>query len=898
LPLFDPKAEAEAIASRPEQRLDPGVVVRRVGDMVGRRRELRLSMPTLRDPERAGVVLHGMGGVGKSTLAAEVMHCLGAEGFVLASLAGRIEVDPLLSEVGQRLSGYARVQRLDERHPIREVARLLREPKELWRDRLDALVSDVLGEVPLALLLDNFEDNLDGGAVKDAALAELLALWAVSPGRSRLVLTCRYPFVLPEEAQAALELVHLGPLSFAETRKLILRLPGLNALPVSDQRRIYEDVGGHPRALEYLDALLGGGKARFTDVQKRLNAALANRGVKDPSRWCADTAGGLDAALAETVTLASGDVLLDDLLAEVEAQPLAKRLLLGASVYRMPVDETGLAWTVATPAERQAQIERVHQAWTEAQQHGQQLDLSPTEIEQYRRDIQEHRRPPIEVPEAFADACRLLGNLTLLSPVRYADDELQRFLVHRWTAGALQRRASEEERRAAHRAAADYWYWRQVKLAQSREQAIEDLLEVRFHHQAAGDRDMAVEVTGWICSQLYTLGAWEREQVLLMETLAWLPEQSAKAAAVQHQLGTVAHARGELDEALQRWRQSLAIEEQLGDRAGMASSYRHLGIVAQDRGDWDEALQWYRQSLAIFEQLGDRSGMAKSYHQLGMVAKNRGELDEALDWYRKALAIFEELGDRAGMAAPYFHLGTVAQARGDWDEALDWYRKALAIFEELGDRTRIATSYHQLGTVAQARGELDEALDWGRKALAMKEQLGHLSGLATSYHQLGNVAYLRGELDEALDWGRKALAIDEQLGHRSGLATSYHQLGIVAQARGDWDEALDWCRKALAIFEELGDRAHIASALSQIGILHTEGGDPAIGLFFNVQSLALRSQIRSPEIHIDLHWLARQREMLGQDRFRTLLIELLGEDGAATVEQWLRQQPQKSAAGT
>ena len=153
----------------------------------------------------------------------------------------------------------------------------MREPKEPWRDRLDALLSDVLGEVPLALLLDNFEDNLVDGTVADEALATLLALWVASPGRSRLVFTCRYPFVLPDEAQAALEFVHLGPLSFAETRKLILRLPGLKALPTADQRRVYEEVGGHPRALEYLDALLSGGKARFPDVQKRLNAPWRSR---------------------------------------------------------------------------------------------------------------------------------------------------------------------------------------------------------------------------------------------------------------------------------------------------------------------------------------------------------------------------------------------------------------------------------------------------------------------------------------------------------------------------------------------------------------------------------------------------------------------------------------------
>ena len=44
-------------------------------------------------------------------------------------------------------------------------------------------------------------------------------------------------------------------------------------------------------------------------------------------------------------------------------------------------------------------------------------------------------------------------------------------------------------------------------------------------------------------------------------------------------------------------------------------------MTAQDRGRLDEAEDWYRKSLAIDEELGDRRGMASGYHQLGMTAQ-------------------------------------------------------------------------------------------------------------------------------------------------------------------------------------------------------------------------------------------------------------------------------------
>ena len=54
----------------------------------------------------------------------------------------------------------------------------------------------------------------------------------------------------------------------------------------------------------------------------------------------------------------------------------------------------------------------------------------------------------------------------------------------------------------------------------------------------------------------------------------------------------------------------------------MAITYHQLGITAQDRGRLDEADDWYRKSLAINEELGDRPGMALTYAQLGLLAED------------------------------------------------------------------------------------------------------------------------------------------------------------------------------------------------------------------------------------------------------------------------------------
>jgi hypothetical protein len=69
----------------------------------------------------------------------------------------------------------------------------------------------------------------------------------------------------------------LGPLSATETRKLIWSLPELDRLTDDEANRAWRMVGGHPRSLEYLDALLSRGEGRYPDITTRLGKAVSQQ---------------------------------------------------------------------------------------------------------------------------------------------------------------------------------------------------------------------------------------------------------------------------------------------------------------------------------------------------------------------------------------------------------------------------------------------------------------------------------------------------------------------------------------------------------------------------------------------------------------------------------------------
>ncbi len=187
----------------------------------------------------------------------------------------------------------------------------------------------------------------------------------------------------------------------------------------------------------------------------------------------------------------------------------------------------------------------------------------------------------------------------------------------------------------------------------------------------------------------------------------------------------------EPDAALRWSRQGLDLVRGQGDRAGEARAVFQVAGVHLDRGELGDAIAAYHRSLELHRELGDRTGEAASAHQIGRVHQDEGELDEALGWYRKGLEIGRELGNRAGEAKSAHQIGRVHQDRGEFDEAFTWYHRSLETFRDLGDRSGEAKSARQIGRVHLDRDELDDALRWYRESLGIDREQGHRAGDAS-----------------------------------------------------------------------------------------------------------------------------------------------------------------------
>ena len=161
-------------------------------------------------------------------------------------------------------------------------------------------------------------------------------------------------------------------------------------------------------------------------------------------------------------------------------------------------------------------------------------------------------------------------------------------------------------------------------------------------------------------------------------------------AAAYHQLGRIAEERRDFAAAERWYQQSLAIKEKQGNEHGAAITYHQLGMIAEERRDFAAAERWYQQSLAISEKQGNEHGAAITYGQLGLLAQSQGHFVEAGRWTIRAIAVFTHYQDASHYAKKgveqFFTIyrqalpDDQAKLRQIWEEA------GLGPFPESGDQ--------------------------------------------------------------------------------------------------------------------------------------------------------------------------------------------------------------------
>jgi tetratricopeptide (TPR) repeat protein len=288
------------------------------------------------------------------------------------------------------------------------------------------------------------------------------------------------------------------------------------------------------------------------------------------------------------------------------------------------------------------------------------------------------------------------------------------------------------------------------------------------------------------------------------------PEHPLTATSLHH-LARLLRDQGDLAGSQALFERALVIREKMlgPEHRATAATINNLASLMQARGNLQGALPLFERALATCERIlgPDHPQTAQSLINVARVLRDQAEFAKAHPFAARGLAIRENvLGpEHPRTAAGLNVLATLLQGQGDLAAARPLFDLALTICEKvLGvEHPYTTTCLTNLALLLQSAGDLDRARTVFERALAVRDKvLGpEHPTTATSLNDLGNLFLQQSDFVSARPLFDRALVVLEKtLGpNHPSTATSLCGVASVLRSTGDVAGAQALFQRALTI---------------------------------------------------------------------------------------------------
>jgi predicted ATPase/class 3 adenylate cyclase len=241
-----------------------------------------------------------------------------------------------------------------------------------------------------------------------------------------------------------------------------------------------------------------------------------------------------------------------------------------------------------------------------------------------------------------------------------------------------------------------------------------------------GEAGLGLRMTGslwrfWQMRDHLAEGRRWTDEVLGLPPAAARTAERAKALLAA---GSLAYYLRDTGSVRGLYEESLAIYRELGDRRGEAEATYNLGFGCMLAGDLRAAKDLELRAEAIYRDLGDRVRLANVYTAQAMAAHQEGDLEAEIPLLEKAYATYRAIGDLWGIGVTSGQLASLALRAGDYDRAHRATLEALEVALKLGNTYGIAVSLEATAVRAIRLGRPEVGIRLAGAAARLKEEAG------------------------------------------------------------------------------------------------------------------------------------------------------------------------------
>lgn len=254
---------------------------------------------------------------------------------------------------------------------------------------------------------------------------------------------------------------------------------------------------------------------------------------------------------------------------------------------------------------------------------------------------------------------------------------------------------------------------------------------------------------------------------------------------------------GRTDQMLTALEHAVRISRAAGNRWAEAKALSSTAPAFLRRGDYPEALRRAAEAGELFADIGDRRSQAVCLTNLGYAQRALGRTEEAFATFHTGLELSRAVGDRTNEGRLLDNIGYTLLRTGQFEQSADYHQQAVDLYIEIGDKWGAAGAEDNLGLALLRQNRYPEAEYHIERGLAAMQAIGYLGGQAGALSTLGELYRETNRPHQALDAYQQALAIVAPIGERyqqaralDGIAHSHALLNNLPAARTHWHQAL------------------------------------------------------------------------------------------------------------
>jgi tetratricopeptide (TPR) repeat protein len=242
----------------------------------------------------------------------------------------------------------------------------------------------------------------------------------------------------------------------------------------------------------------------------------------------------------------------------------------------------------------------------------------------------------------------------------------------------------------------------------------------------------------------------------------------AERCALQANLASVYLVRGDVELAKSLLDQALHLARRLGDVRREASILMNLGVVAAQAGEHDQARRAFEESLELSQQTGSWEQRMFLLVNLGALASDEGEVRVARSRFEEALDLARRIGDRVRTSLLLGNLGATRIQLGEDDVAAEALEEGIELARTIGQPEALSLLLTNAGGLDLRQGRIAQADRRLHEALHLADQAGQPRLQAAARCGLANVLLFQGQAAQAEELFRAGL----DLAAHSGLKTT------------------------------------------------------------------------------------------------------------------------------